>query len=133
MGTPLHGSVAVVYLSPGTGAAILVGELTDYSIELDADIQDVSALGSSWGSSVRGMNKWSGSLGGNFDTASRTLWLAGTSVAAQRLYIYADRTDATKYYYGMAFVKLGRAIAGGTTAKISVSATFTGQGELGLN
>jgi len=133
MGTPIHGAGAILYLAPGTGAAIPVGEQTDYSIELDADIQDVSALGSFWGSSVKGLNKWSGSFNGNFDRASKTLWMAGTSAEAQRFYLYPLRTEPTQYYYGMIFVKLGRAIAGGVTAKASTGVTFTGQGELGLN
>lgn len=133
MGTPIHGAGAIIYLSPGSGVAIPVAEQTDYSIELDADIQDVSALGSSWGSAVKGLNKWSGSLNGNFDRASKTLWLAGTSPNAQRMYVYPLASDPTQYYYGMVFVKLGRAIAGGVTAKASTGVTFNGQGELGLN
>lgn len=129
----IHGSGAVMYLSPGTGAAIPVSEQTDYSIELDADIQDTTALGTNWGSGVRGQNKWSGSASGNFDTASTTLWSAGTSTAAQRIYLYPDRTVAASYYYGMCYVKLGTAIAGGVSAKATSGITFTGNGELAKN
>jgi hypothetical protein len=132
MGTPIHGGNAILYLSAGSGEAVPVGELTDYSIELDRDIQDATALGTSWGSSVGGPMSWSGSLSGNFDLASKVLWLAGTSINAQKFYIYPLRTASTDYYYGMAFVKLGKVIAGGSKAKATVSATLHGVGELGL-
>jgi hypothetical protein len=130
MGTPIHGAGAILYLSPGTGEAIAVGEQVNYSIELDADIQDVSALGSTWGSAVKGLNKWSGSADGNFDVASKTLWSAGTSVSSQKFYLYPVATTTTLYYYGMVFVKLGKAIAGGVSAKGSTGFSFTGQGAL---
>jgi hypothetical protein len=120
-----------VYLSPGTGAAIPLGEQCDYSIELDADIQDVTSLGSTWGASVKGINKWSGSASGNFDLASKTLWSAGISTAAQTLYVYPGTGD-TLYYYGMAFIKLGKALAGGVTAKASSGFSFTGTGALSI-
>lgn len=126
----IHGSGAVLYLSPGTGVAIPVAEQTDYSIELDADLQDTTALGSAWGSGVRGQNKWSGSASGNFDTTSKTLWLAGTSVLPQRLYVYPDRTVPTLFYSGLCYVKLGTAIAGGVSSKATSSITFQGNNEL---
>ena len=129
----IHGSGAVIYLSPGTGAAVQVSEQTDYSIEMDADIQDTTSLGTSWGFGVRGQNKWSGSASGNFDTTSNTLWSAGTSTAAQRIYLYPDRAVPTAYYYGMAYVKLGTVVAGGVSAKATSGITFTGNGELAKN
>lgn len=133
MSTPIHGAGAVIYLSPGSGAATPLAEQCNYSIELDADIQDVSALGSTWGSFVKGMNKWSGSADGNFDTASKTLWSAGISVNAQNLYIYPIATSPTLYYYGMCFVKLGKVLAGGVAAKASSGFSFSGQGALSCN
>src|SRR5687768_9208129 len=133
MGTPIHGSGATLYLSPGTGAAIPISEQTDYSIELDHDLQDVSSLGQTWGRSVRGLNKWSGSFSGNFDIASKSLWLAGVSTAAQKLYLYPQASVPTAYYYGMAFIKLNRAVAGGVAAKATSGFSAAGDGELALN
>lgn len=126
----IHGAGAIVYLSPGSGVAIPLLEQTDYAIELDADIQDTTSLGSSWGSGVRGQNRWSGSLEGNYDTTSNNLWLAGTNVTPQRLYLYPDRTVPTCFYYGLCYVTLGSAISGGVSSKASTSATITGNGEL---
>ena len=129
----IHGAGAVIYLSPGSGVAVTLAEQVNYSIELDADVQDASALGSTWGSSVKGMNKWSGSADGNFDTGSKTLWSAGTSVNAQNMYLYPIATSPTQYYYGMCFIKLGKAIAGGVAAKSTSGFSFTGQGALSIN
>lgn len=126
----IHGAGAVVYLSPGTGEAVQVAEQVDYSIELDADIQDTTALGSAWGSAVKGTNKWTGSLSGNFDTGSKTLWSAGTSTASQKFYLYPVAATTTLYYYGMVFVKLGKAIAGGVTAKATSGCSLVGAGQL---
>jgi hypothetical protein len=131
MADPFHGSLAILYLSPGAGDAVPLFNLTEYSIELDADVQDASALGTLWGSSVKGINRWSGSAAGNFDTGSRTVWLAATSPLAQKLYVYPLASDPTRYYYGMAFIRLNRVLAGGVTAKASVGFSFTGQGPLG--
>jgi hypothetical protein len=133
MSTPIHGAGAVIYLSAGSGVAVPLAEQCNYSIELDADIQDVSALGSTWGSAVKGLNKWSGSADGNFDMASKALWLAGISVNAQNMYLYPLATSPTLYYYGMCFIKLGKAIAGGVSAKSSSGFSFTGQGALSVN
>lgn len=129
----IHGSGAVIYLSPGTGEAVQLAEQANYSIELDSDIQDVTALGSSWGASVKGINKWSGSADGNFDTSSKTLWTAGLSTASQKLYLYPNAAVPTLYYYGMCFIKLGKAIAGGLSAKASSGFSFTGTGALSCN
>lgn len=127
----IHGAGAVIYLSSSTaGAATLLAEQTDYSIELDADLQDASALGSSWGTSVKGLNKWSGSASGNFDTASKLLWDAGISVTAVKFYLYPNSAAPTLYYYGMVFVKLGKVIAGGVNAKATSGFSFTGDGAL---
>jgi len=131
--TAIHGSGAIIYMSPGTGVAVQINEQAEYSIELDADIQDASALGSTWGNSVKGMNKWMGSASGNFDTASILLWSAATATTAQKVYIYPDRTDATKYYYGTAFIKLTKALAGGVAAKATSGFSMTGSGQLAIN
>jgi hypothetical protein len=133
MAIPIHGAGAQLWLSSGSGEAVFVGELQEYSIELDADIQDVSALGSTWGSSVKGMNKWSGSASGNFDTASKVLWSASISVNAQKFYLYPIFTSPTIYYHGTCFVKLDRALAGGISAKSSVGFSWSGQGALSVN
>jgi hypothetical protein len=131
MGTPIHGSGARIYLSPGSGEAVPLGEQLEYSIELDADIQEVTALGDQWARFVKGINRWTGSASGNFDLTSKTLWSAGTSTAAQKLYIYPGTGD-TLYYYGTAFIKLSKAVAGAVSGKATSGFSFTGHGELGV-
>ena len=127
----IHGSRALIYLSPDGDAVAPLAEQANYSIELDADIQDVTALGQTWGAAVKGINKWSGSADGNFDTGNKAPWTAGTSVASQYLYIYPQGTAATgQFYSGMCFVKLAKALAGGVTSKAASGFSFTGTGAL---
>lgn len=133
MGTPIHGKNALIYLAPGSGAAIAVSEQNTYSIESDFDMADTTELGDTWSTGVKGIMKWSGKMDGNFDTASRTLWLAHVGTAAVNFYLYPNRSSMTLYYYGTCWVKLGGVIAGGTTDKAKASVTLIGEGELSIN
>lgn len=129
----IHGKNAKVLLSPGSGAAVEVSEQVEYSIEMDGDFQDVTALQASWDSNVKGTMKWSGTLSGNFDTASQTLWSAATSTQTCNFYLYPQVSVATRYYYGTCWVKLNRAIAGGSKAKASSGVQLIGDGQLAVN
>ena len=133
MGTPVHGINGVLYLSPGTGAAIEIGELKDYSIETDTDLQDVTALGDAWDRMVRGAMRWTLNASGNFDKASKSLWLAAVATTVQSFYLYPDRSVTTSYYYGQGWVKAPRVVAGGVRAASSVSLQIAGNGAHSLN
>jgi hypothetical protein len=137
MGTILHGREGIVYIgSSGGAAAINVGELTDWSIDVDYDTDQHLALGSSWAKTVRGGNRWSGSINGAFDIANKQLWQASLATAAPNMYIYpggnalASTDGDSLYYYGTAFFKVG--VAGGVGGKATVRVSFTGSGELGI-
>lgn len=130
----IHGSNALIYLAASSsGAAVPLLEQSDYSIELDHELASVLSLGQTWDESVMGALKWKGSASGNFDPTSATLWNAATARAKVRMYVYPDVTSATRYYYGMVFVKLDRALAGGVSAKASSGFSFTGSGALSIN
>ncbi len=118
----------------GSSAAVAVGESVEYSLETDQGLEEVSALGSTWAVHVlSGAKKWSGSLRGNFNTASAALWDSAVLDKVCRLYLY-PHTDATsEYFEGTAWVKLGTVIAGGMTAAPKTAVQFTGDSDLTYN
>ena len=130
---PIHGFGGVLYLSPGTGAAIRVAELLEYSIEHDADFQDITACEATWDTNVKGSNKWTASCRANFNEASKTLWSAAIAAVTQRFYLYHTVGSPTAYYYGMCWVKLGTALAGGARVKSTSGISITGDSTLSVN
>lgn len=129
----IHGKDAVIYLSPGTGAAVNVSEQNSYSIEVDFDLSDVSKLTDTWASNVKGLLKWTAKIDGNFDPSSNTLWNASIAATVSNFYLYPRSSVMTNYYYGTCWVKLGTAIAGGTTDKAKTSVNLIGQSTLSIN
>ena len=130
----IHGINAIIYLgASGAGAAAPLMEQSDYSIELDQDLASVLSLGNTWDEQVAGALKWKGSASGSFDPTSATLFNATTARAKVRMYVYPDVSAPTRYYYGMVFVKLDKALAGGVSSKASSGFSFTGSGALSIN
>ena len=130
----VHGKNAIIYLGDGaSGEAIEISEQNSYSIEHDFDLADTSELGDTWKTNVKGLMSFSGSIEGNFNTASNQLWSAATGSSASKFYLYPNRSNTTQYYYGTAWIKLGTVVAGGTTDKIKSSISLTGEGALSKN
>lgn len=129
----IHGKNAVLYLGAGGDDAIAISEQVDWSIDMDMATVEVTPLGNTWKEFVKGLMGYSGTFSGNFDTASTQIWDAATSSQVEKWYLYPDRNDTSKYYYGTAWVALNKVAAGSTTAKASSSFKFTGQGALSKN
>lgn len=129
----IHGKDAVLYLGAAGAAAINIGEQLDWSLDLDMATVDTTPLNNTWKQFVKGLMGYTGSFGGNFDTASMQLWLASTSAVAEKFYLYPTVGSPTRYYYGTAWVQLGKIAAGSTTSKASSSFKIIGTGTLSLN
>lgn len=130
----IHGKGAALYLGAAGAVAINVGEQLDWSLDFDMQTVDVTPLVNTWKSFVKGLMGYSGTFGGNFDTASTQLWLASISTVPEKFYLYPDIVNSpTRYYYGTAWVQLGKIVAGSTTAKVSNGIKLTGQGALSFN
>lgn len=129
----IHGKNAVLYLGAAGAAAINVGEQLDWSLDFDMQTVDVTPLNNTWKSFVKGLQGYTGAFGGNFDTANTQLWLASTSTVAEKFYLYPDAGSPARYYYGTAWVQLGKIVAGSTTTKASNSIKITGSGALSFN
>ena len=127
----IHGKNAVIYVSPGTGAAVPLGDQLDWSIDYDQPLVDISPLASDWKSFVKGMRGWTVAIGGNFDKSSKTLWTASLAETVSNFYLYPlGGAFPGQYYYGTGWVILGKISAGSTTAKASSSFKVTGDGAL---
>lgn len=127
----IHGKGAVIYLGAAGAAAINIGDQLDWSIDFDMATVDVTPLGQTWKSFVKGLMGWTGTFSGNFDMTSTQLWLAATSTVAEKFYIYPNgAVSMTNYYYGTGWVALGKIAAGSTTTKANNSFKLTGNGVL---
>lgn len=127
----IHGKAAVIYLSPTAGAvAVAMGEQLDWSIDYEAPLVKTTPLNTTWETFVKGINGWSGTFAGNFDTASKALWTIGTDTGVANLYLYPQASVTGAYYYGTCWVIPGKLAAGSTTSKASSSFKVTGQGTL---
>lgn len=134
MGTNnIHGKNAVVYLGAGGAAAINISEQSDWSIDMDNATVDVSSLNQTWKNFVKGMIGWTGTIGGNFNTAQTQLWLASIGNNAENFYLYPTSAVPGSYYYGQAWVTLNKIAAGSTTTKAASSFKLTGNGALSTN
>jgi hypothetical protein len=131
--TAIHGKNAIIYLSPGSGAAVPISEQQQYSIEANFETVSTAELGDVWDGAVKGLHKWTGTLQGNFDTASNNLWNAMLSSTPNNFYLYPDRSAPTRYYYGTAWITLDTVIAGGVTDKANSSVQLVGDGTLSIN
>lgn len=114
------------------GAAV-VAELSDWSLDIDADTLDDTSFGSDWKTYLQGLKSWTGSLKGRWDIATDTTGqaalqaaiLGGTSVT---LALDVDATTPHGYT-GTAFVKK---MAFGSNVKdlITFQCDFDGSGAL---
>lgn len=103
MGTPLSGTAgSVVYM---TGGTTVVGEITEWSLDLNMSPVETTAFGQNWKKSVASIRSATGSFMGNFatddtsQTALRNAMLGGSAIAL-RLY-----DNGTAYWnIGTAFV-----------------------------
>lgn len=130
----IHGKNALIYLGSATaGAASPIGDQLDYSIDSDFPIVTTTPLNETWDSGVKGIMNWKMTVNGNFDPSSTALWDAHVDTGPQRMYLYPQASDLTKYYYGIGWVKLGKVVAGSTTAKASNGFSVNGNGDLSIN
>ncbi len=128
----ISGKGAILYLGSATaGAAAPVGEQVDWSLDFDMGLVDVTPLNTTWKEFVKAVMGWTGAFNGNFDPTNAALFDASIDTGVEKFYLYPlGAADMTKYYYGTAWVQLGKIAAGSVTAKASNSVKLTGNGAL---
>lgn len=127
----LHGRNAVVYLQGSGAQAEVLSEAAEWHITLDFELGDDGAFGDTWVTQLKGRMRWTGSLSGNLDTAQALMFDAATATSSRKIYVYPDRSDTTKYYYGTCFPKLTADVTLTSVSKFSGS--LEGDGQLALN
>lgn len=104
----------------------------EIGLDVDFDEDVDSAFGDTWETRLKGLNKFDGTLGANYDTAQagNALWEAATASTSRKMYLYPDRATLTNYYYGNIFPKLS--IRGSISSKGASTTGFVGDGQLAL-
>lgn len=111
-----------------------VTRIQNWSLDLNLDTYETTALGDDWKEFISGLKEWSASAEGKWNIvndaagqkALQDAYLAGNSVTL-RLYV-----NATKYYEGTAFISsLG--MEDPVDDVVSISMEFQGSGALTYN
>lgn len=125
----IHTKNAIVYLQGSAAEAVSLTESADVTIDIDYDTEADTAFGDTWETKLKGINRWSGTINGNFDTAQATLFDAIGQSSARKLYVYPDRSSSASYYYGTIWPRLSSSMPFGVA---KFTATFEGDGELAV-
>lgn len=111
------------------GAAAVVVNVKNWSLDFGRNVEDTTALGDSWDESYQTTGRWSGSLEVDYDNtdtagqvAIQTAILSGDDVAL-KLFV-----NATKYFGGNA--KFTGALRVAAKALQTATLSFTGNGQL---
>jgi hypothetical protein len=125
-----HGKKGVVYMSAtGSGAAVTVVGLNNWSLNMPTDKVEVTAFGDTNKQYVQGLPDVSGDIAGWWDDTSDQLYDASRSSDGVKMYLYPSSDVATKYWYGPAWVDFS--IETGNEAGVSVSGSFVANGAWG--
>ena len=125
-----HGRTGVVYMSPdGTGAAVAVAHLTEWSLNMAADTVEVTSFDDSNKSYVMGFKDASGALSGVWDDTSDAIYDGAGSSDGVKFYLYPASAAPTKYFYGPAWVDFS--ISTSSSAAVTVSGNFVANGAWG--
>jgi hypothetical protein len=129
----IHGKRGRVLIQGPGAEAEQLSEAADWSIDMDATLDEDPALGDDWTTAVKGLKNWSGSLTGNYDTTSNLAFDAfSNSDTPRKIYIYPDFTNRpTAYYYGSCWPRVS--VSGGVSSKVTFSGDITGDGPVSKN
>ena len=124
------GRRGVVYMSTsGTGDATNVISLTQWSLGMATDKQEVTAFGDANKTYVQGLPDISGRIAGFFDDAEDKLYQASQSSDGVKIYLYPSANASTVYWYGPAWVDFG--IETGVSGPVSVNSSIAANGNWG--
>ena len=116
----VHGKNAHVYLQGSGSEAVPITEANEWTFDFGADFSPDNAFGDTWESNLKGLNKFSGTIAGNFDTAQSTMFDAISATSERKLYLYPDRATTGRYYYATVWPTLSGTMPGTGTAKFAM-------------
>lgn len=127
-----HGRKGRLYASTtGTGTAVPVASLTNWSLASNTDRVEVTAFGDVNKTYVQGLPDVSGDFSGFWNDTDTTLKTAATSADGTKLYLYASTDASSRYNFGPAWVDVSYDVAVGDAVKLSGS--FAANGAWVLN
>lgn len=118
----------MVYLQGSGAAATKLGEAREWTIDIDRELAEDTAMGDTWRTQLKGVQSWSGSVAGNFDTAETSPFDAALATTVKSFYLYPSAAAYTSYYYGSVWPTLS--VRGGLGAIVSFDLSFEGDGQL---
>lgn len=125
-----HGKGGVVYMSTsGSGAAVNVASLTEWTLNMNTDKVEVTSFGDLNKTYVQGLKDVQGTISGFWEDSQDALFDAADSTDGVKVYLYPSRDAATIYFYGPAWVDAS--ISVGVSGAIGLSANFSANGSWG--
>lgn len=99
-----HGKNGALMLGVTSGgAASTVANLSQWSINIDQAVAEVTCLGDAFSSFVNGIKNAKASMSGFYDSAADVPFDAFDSNASVNVYMYPAGTGVAQYWYGVAF------------------------------
>lgn len=127
-----HGKKGQVYVSTtGSGAAVAVTSLSNWSLSRATGRVEVTAFADTNKTYVQGLPDISGSFSGFWDDTVTTLEVAKDSADGCKMYLYPDAANApTKYFYGPAWLDITD-VTTGVDGAVSLTGSFQANGAWG--
>jgi hypothetical protein len=124
---PYHGKGGVVYISrTGTSDAQPVGQLSNWSLNMETDKVEVTSFGDANKTFVQGLRDVSGELSGFFNSADDILFDAADSPDGCKIYLYPTTLAPTIFFSGPAW--LDASIEVDVNGAVAVTASFAANG-----
>lgn len=101
------------------GTAEPVAFLNQWTLDQATDRTDVTAFGDTTKTYVSGLPDAQGNYSGWYDNATAQFYTAALDGVARKFYLYPDRTNASQYFWGTAFVDMSIDISVDGAASIS--------------
>lgn len=124
------GKGGLVYMSTSAaGAAASLLQMTEWSLNMPTDKQEVTAFGDTNKAYVLGLPDLTGSLSGFWDDTDDNMYDASRSADGVRMYLYPTDLVLTKYWYGPAWVDFSITVP--VAGPVAISGDFAGNGAWG--
>lgn len=125
-----HGKGGMVYASAtGSGVAVPVAYLTNWSLDMATDKVEVTAFQDANKTYVQGLKDVKGNINGFWDSATDQLFDASESADGIKMYLYPSLDAPTIYFYGPAWLDASINVA--VDGAITLTSSFVANGSWG--
>ena len=122
-----HGKNGMLYMTTsGTGPLVLVGQVSEYSLDMATDTVEVTPLGSPNKTYVLGLRDIKGTFAANWDEVDNTVWDATKSQDGCKLAFYPSKLFPAKVFTGPAWVSASLKL--GVSAAVTLDGNFVANG-----